>query len=99
MMQVDFQEKSQRELLAKIQLLSFLYQILHVRHPSYLFSLFHRRTLRKLTVPPHRTLAMAMSLSFVVLGCRAWNSLLHDVKRLLTHGRFVSALKRMYRGA
>jgi hypothetical protein len=33
---------------AKIQLLSFLYKILHVRHPSYLFSLFilpHRRAL------------------------------------------------------
>jgi hypothetical protein len=35
--------------------------------------------------------------SFVVLGCRAWNSLPHDVKRLPTHGRFVSALRGMYR--
>jgi hypothetical protein len=26
---------------ARIQLLSFLYKVLHVRHPSYLFSLFH----------------------------------------------------------
>jgi hypothetical protein len=78
---------------ARIQLLSFLYKILHVRHPSYLFSLFHfalsART-RNLTVPPHRTLAMSQS--FVVLGCRAWNSLPHDVKRLPTHGRFVSAV-------
>jgi hypothetical protein len=83
---------------ARIQLLSFLYKILHVRHPSYLFSLFHiassART-RNLTVPAHRTLAMSQS--FVVLGCRAWNSLPHDVKRLLTHGMFVSALRGMYR--
>jgi hypothetical protein len=34
----------------------------------------------------------------VVLGCRAWNFLPHDVKWLPTHGRFVSALKGMYRG-
>jgi hypothetical protein len=85
---------------ARIQLLSFLYTILHIRHPSYLFSLFHfassART-RNLTVPPHRTLAMSQS--FVVLGCRAWNSLPHDVKRLPKHGRFLSALKGMYRGA
>jgi hypothetical protein len=78
---------------ARIQLLSFLYNILHVRHP-YLFSLFHfassART-RNLTVPPHRTLAMSQS--FVVSGCRAWNSL------LLTHGRFVSALRELYRSA
>jgi hypothetical protein len=26
---------------ARIQLLSFLYKVLHVRHPCYLFSLFH----------------------------------------------------------
>jgi hypothetical protein len=64
------------------------------------FSLFHfgssART-RNLTVPPHR--ALAMSLSFVVLGCRAWSSLPHDLKRLPTHGRFVSALRGIYRSA
>jgi hypothetical protein len=38
-----------------------------------------------------------MGQSFVVLGYRAWNSLPHDVKRLPTHGRFVSALRGMYR--
>jgi hypothetical protein len=86
---------------ARIQLLSFLYKILHVRHPSYLFSLFHFASSancrsRNLTVPPYR---LAMSQSFVVLGCRAWNSLPHDVKRLPTHGRFVSALRRMYQSA
>jgi hypothetical protein len=44
---------------ARIQLLSFLYKVLQVRHPSYLFSLFHfassART-RNLTLPPHRLL-------------------------------------------
>jgi hypothetical protein len=83
---------------ARIQLLSFSYKILHVRHPSYLFSLFHFASsahTRNLTVPPHRTLAMSQS--FVVLGCRACNFLPHDVKRLLTHGRFVSTLRGMYR--
>jgi hypothetical protein len=47
---------------ARIPLLYFLYKILHVRHPSYLFSLFHfastART-RNWNVPPHRTLAMS----------------------------------------
>jgi hypothetical protein len=84
---------------ARIRLL-FLYKILYVCHPSHLFSLFHfassMRT-RNLTVPPHRTLAMSQS--FLVLGCRAWNSLPHDVKWLLTHRRFVSALRGMYRSA
>jgi hypothetical protein len=67
---------------ARIQILTFLYKILHVRHSSYLFSLFNLASSarnRNLTVPPHRTLAMSQS--FVVLGCRAWNSLPHDVKR------------------
>jgi hypothetical protein len=31
------------------------------------------------------------------LGCRAWNSLPYNMKRLPTHGRFVSALKGMCR--
>jgi hypothetical protein len=55
--------------IARIQLLSFLYKILHVRHHSYLFSLFHfassART-RNLTV--HRTLAMSQSLMVWVVG-------------------------------
>jgi hypothetical protein len=69
---------------AKIKLLSFLYKI-HFASSA--------RT-RNLTVPPHRTLATSQS--FVVLGCRAWNSLQHDVKRLLA-GRFILALRGMYR--
>jgi hypothetical protein len=70
---------------ARIQLMSFLNKILHIRHPSYLFSLFYfaasART-RNLSVLPHRTLAMSQS--FVVLCCRVWNSLPHGVKRLPT---------------
>jgi hypothetical protein len=44
---------------ARIQLLSFLYKVLHDRHPCYLFSLFHfassART-RNLVVPAHLSL-------------------------------------------
>jgi hypothetical protein len=46
---------------ARIQLVLFLYKILHVRHPSYLFSVFHFASsalTRNFTVPTHRTLAM-----------------------------------------
>jgi hypothetical protein len=77
--------------------LSFLYEILHVSHSSFLFSLFHfassART-RNLTIPPHGT--FAMSHLFVVLGCRACNYLPYDVKRLPTHGRFVLALREIF---
>jgi hypothetical protein len=56
---------------ARKQLLSFLYKILHVRHRSYLFSLFHFASsahTRNLTVPSHRTLAMSQSLVVWVVG-------------------------------
>jgi hypothetical protein len=69
----------------RIQLLSFLYKVLHVRQPCYLFSLFpfasSART-KKLVVPAHCSLVMSQS--FVVLGCRAWNALPHDLKILPT---------------
>jgi hypothetical protein len=49
----------------RIQLLSFLYKVLHVRHPCYLFSLFRfassART-RNLVVPAHLSLAMSQVL-------------------------------------
>jgi hypothetical protein len=84
---------------ARIQLLSFLYKVLHVWHPCYLFSLFRfassART-RNLVVPAHRSLAM--SESFVVLGCRAWNALPHAMKILPTRVSFVSAVRRMVSG-
>jgi hypothetical protein len=53
-----------------IQLLSFLYKVLHVRHPCYLFSLFRYASFTRtsnLIVPAHHSLAMSQS--FVVLGC------------------------------
>jgi hypothetical protein len=49
---------------------------------------------RNLAVPYHRTVAMTQS--FMVLGCSAWNLLPHDVKQLPTHWKFVSALRRMW---
>jgi hypothetical protein len=84
---------------ARIQLLSFLYKVLHVRHPCYLYSLFHfvsfART-RNLVDPAHRS--FAMSQSFVVVGCRAWKALLHGMKILPTRASFVSAVRRLVRG-
>jgi hypothetical protein len=50
--------------LARIHLLTTLFKVLHIRHPSYLFTLFHfafsART-RNLIVTPHRSLAMGHS--------------------------------------
>jgi hypothetical protein len=69
----------------RIELLSFLYKVLHAWHSCYLFSLLRfassART-RNSVVPPHRSLAM--SHSFVILGCRAWNVLPHALKILPT---------------
>jgi hypothetical protein len=66
---------------ARIQLLSFLHKVMHFRHPCYLFSLFRfasfART-RNLVAPAHRSLAMSQS--FVVLGCRTWNVLPYGIK-------------------
>jgi hypothetical protein len=39
-----------------------------------------------------------MSQSFVVLGCRAWISLPHDMKILPIRALFVSAVRRIVRG-
>jgi hypothetical protein len=46
------------------------------------------QTLVDLPIPYSRNFLF----DFVVLGYRAWNSLPHDVKRLPTHGRFVSLI-------
>jgi hypothetical protein len=78
------------------QLLSFLYKLLHVWHPCYLFLLFRFALFactRNLAVP-----ALAMSQSLVVLSCRAWNALPHGMKVLPTRASFVSTVKRMVRG-
>jgi hypothetical protein len=55
---------SQRRLgvaFEKIQFLSFLSNLLHFRHPSYLFYFVSSTSTRYLTVPPHSTLAMSQS--------------------------------------
>jgi hypothetical protein len=48
----------------KSHLLTFLFKVLHIRHPCYLFTLFHfassART-RNFIVTPHRSLAMGFS--------------------------------------
>jgi hypothetical protein len=44
------------------------------------------------------SLSLAMSQSFVVLGCRAWNALHYDMKILPMRSSFVSAVKRMVHG-
>jgi hypothetical protein len=71
---------------ARIQLLSFLYKVVHVRHPSNLFCLFYFASSARsgnVTVPPHLTLAMSQS--FVVLGCMAWNLLPLEMKLVPTY--------------
>jgi hypothetical protein len=56
---------------ARIQLLSFLYKVLHVQHPCYLFSLFRftssARTMN-LLVTAHRSLAMSQFLFYLAAG-------------------------------
>jgi hypothetical protein len=51
---------------------------------------------RNLVVPAHRSLAISQS--FVTLGCRAWNALDHCMKILPTRASFVSAVRRMVCG-
>jgi hypothetical protein len=56
---------------SRVQILPFLYKVLHVRHPCYLFSLFRfassART-RNLVVPTHRSFAMSQSFAAGLLG-------------------------------
>jgi hypothetical protein len=92
-------ESAQLADFARIQLLSFLYKVLHVRHPCYLFLLFRFASsvrTKNWVVPAHRS--PAMSQSFVVLGCGLWNALPHAMKILSTRVSFVFAVKRMVRG-
>jgi hypothetical protein len=80
-------------------MLGFNFCRFFVRHPCHLFSLFRfvlsTRT-RNMVVPAHRSLAMSQS--FVVLGCRAWNALPHAMKFLSTCASFVPSVRRMVRG-
>jgi hypothetical protein len=59
----------------RIHHLTFLIKVLHIRHPCYLFTLFHftssART-RNLIVTPHRSLAMGHT--FAVVACGLWNN-------------------------
>jgi hypothetical protein len=68
-------------------------RVIHVRHPSYIFSLFHfsstARTVN-LIVPLHRS--HAMSHSFNVRSGMLWNFLPHSVKALPSLSRFISAV-------
>jgi hypothetical protein len=85
------------ETSAGAQLLTFVYKILHVRHPSYIFSLFHfassART-RNLVVPLHRS--HAMSHSFIVRSGVLWNYLPHFVKALPSLSRFMSSVRAVF---
>jgi hypothetical protein len=78
----------------KIHLLTFLFKILHIRHPCYLFTLFHFTSLaptRNLIVTSHRSLAMGDS--FTVGACGLWNSLPHRIKNERALGRFVGLVR------
>jgi hypothetical protein len=78
------------ETAAKAQLLTFVCKILHVKHPSYIFSLFHFASsthTRNLVVSLHNR-THAMSHSFTVRSDVLWNSLL--VKSLPYLCRFIS---------
>jgi len=81
----------------KMRLLLFLHKVIHVRHPSYIFSMIHfsssQRT-RGLVPPVHRRLAMDRS--FSVKAVEAWNSLPHSLKSLESRNAFLLALKRHF---
>jgi hypothetical protein len=72
----------------KIHLLTFLFKVLHIRHPCYLFTLFHfassART-RNLIVTPHRSLAMGHSFTVGTHRIKNERALRHFVGLLRTH--------------
>jgi hypothetical protein len=68
---------------AKVQQLTFLFKILHLRHPSYLYTHFtfaSSARMRNLITPIHRTLGKSQS--FTVVGTKAWNNLPHSIRLL-----------------
>jgi hypothetical protein len=78
----------------KIHLLTLLFKVLHIRHPCYLFTLFHFASLactRNLIVTPHRSLAMGHS--FTVGACGLWISLPRRIKNKRALGRFVGLVR------
>jgi hypothetical protein len=78
----------------EIHLLTFLFKVHHVKHPCYLFTLFHfsfsART-RNLIVTAHWFLAMGHS--FTVGACGLWNSLPHRIKNERALRRFVGLVR------
>jgi hypothetical protein len=62
----------------RINLLTFLFKVLHIRHPCYLLTLFHFASsvrTRNIIVTPRRSLVMGHS--FTVGACGLWNYLCH----------------------
>jgi hypothetical protein len=63
----------------RIHHLTFLFKVLHIRHPCYLsFRFFGTAHTRSLIVTHHRSLAMGHS--FTMGACGLWNSLPHRIK-------------------
>jgi hypothetical protein len=75
----------------RIQLLTFLFKVLHIRHPCYLFTLFHfassART-ENLIVTAHRPLAMDHSFTVGACGL-CFHSLPHWIQNKRALARFV----------
>jgi hypothetical protein len=80
-------------LSVRIHLLTFLFKVLHIKHPCYLFTLFHfassART-KNLIVTPHRSLAMGHSFKVEAFGL--CNSLPHRIKNV----RFLGLVRTHY---
>ena len=78
------------EVYLKMRLLLFLHKIIHIRHPSYIFSMIHfsssQRT-RGLVPPVHRRLVMDRS--FSVKAVQAWNSLPNPLKLIESRNAFL----------
>jgi hypothetical protein len=72
----------------KIHLLTFLFKVLHIKHPCYLSTLFHfassART--RTNVTPHRSLA-------TVGASGLWNSLPHWIKNECDLGPFLRLVR------
>jgi hypothetical protein len=81
----------------RIRLLSFLYKILHIRHPNYIFSMFQFSSSQRSRglVPPVRLRAV-MDRSFIVKSVEAWNSLPYPLKLIETHNAFITALEKHF---
>jgi hypothetical protein len=84
----------------KIRLLSFLFKALHIRHPSYIFSMFHFSSSQRTRglVPPVLA-SLAMDRSFIVKSVDAWNSLPYALKLIESHKKFMTALKKHFSSA